>query len=70
MKKLKKKLTEWLAYAFPFLICMGMFMHWLVFGYSTEGKVLAVVYMGTGYLLHGMKEKRDYEKWKKQHCKN
>lgn len=70
MKKLKEKIKEGLVYAIPFLMCIGMFVHWLVFGYSTEGKVMAVVYMGTGYLLHALKEKRDYEEWKKQHCKN
>lgn len=67
MKKLREKIKEWLVYAMPFLLCMGMLVHWIVFGYSTEGKVLALVYMGTGYLVHGLKEKRDFEEWKKQH---
>ena len=67
MKKLREKIKEWLVYAMPFLMCIGMFLHWLVFGYSTEGKVVAAVCMGAMYLLHALKEKRDFEEWKKQH---
>lgn len=70
MKKLKEKVKEWLVYALPLLICIGMFAHWLIFGYSKEGKILAVVYMVTGYGIHALKEKRDFDEWKKKHCRN
>lgn len=62
MKRLKEKIKEWLIYALPFLMCAAMFIHWLIFGYSTEGKVLALFYMGAGYFIHWLKEKRDFEK--------
>lgn len=70
MKRLKEKIKEWLVYAFPFLICVAMFLHWLVFGYSMKGKIIAVVYMSVGYLLHALKEKRDFDEWKKKHYNN
>lgn len=67
---MKKLIQELFWYTFPFLVCAGMFIIWLFYGYSDKGKVISLCVLIAGYLAYEHKERKEFREWKRKRLKH